>query len=122
MGKYTGKPYRPSSGTEGVWFTEEYCMNCLHYDPDQNGKKQCGILFATMCFDINHPSYPKEWVYDENDQAVCTQWQKWDWGNDGNPDDPENPKAPIPDNPNQLCFPFIFDEIGINSNEVLSNI
>ncbi len=122
MGKYTGKPYQPSNGTEGMWFMEEYCMNCLHCDPDPNGRKQCEVMCAAMCYNIDEPKYPKEWVYDENDHASCSKWQKWDWSNDGDPDDRDNPKAPIPENPNQLCLPFIFDEIGIKVNEVLSNI
>lgn len=117
MGNRTGKPYRPSNVTEGMYFIEEYCMNCLHCGPDPNGKKQCDILCASMCFNINEPGYPKEWVYDENDNPCCTNWQKWDLGNDGNPDDPDNPKAPIPEDPNQLCLPFIFDEIGVLNNE-----
>lgn len=108
--------YRPSNGTEGMCFIEKYCMNCLHCDPNPHGKKQCKILCATMCFSVNDPEYPKEWIYDENDTPCCTKWQKWDWGNDGDPDDPDNPKAPIPENPNQLCLPFIFDEIGIESD------
>lgn len=38
---------------------------------------------------------------------------KVSWDNDTGPDDPENPKHVPPDDPNQLCLPFIFDEIGI---------
>ena len=117
MGKYTGKPYQPSNGSEGMVFTDKYCMNCLHCDPDPNGKKQCDILCASMCFSVNEEGYPKEWVYDENDKPSCTSWQKWDWGKDGDPDNPQNPKAPIQDDPNQLCMPFIFDELGIEKIE-----
>jgi hypothetical protein len=29
------EPYRPSNGTEGEYFQEEYCYRCKHDDPDQ---------------------------------------------------------------------------------------
>jgi hypothetical protein len=103
--------YRPSSGCEGMWFTETYCMNCIHCDPDPDGDKQCQILCSSMCYDVDDPKYPKEWIYGDDGTPKCTQFVKWDWGNDGDPDDPSNPKAPIPDDPNQLVLPFIIDEI-----------
>lgn len=100
------KSYRPSSGTEGMWFEEKFCMNCLHCNPDPDGKKQCDIMFNAFFYETNEEKYPKEWIYDENDQPTCTAWIRWDWDNDGDPDDPDNPKAPVPDDPNQLCLPF----------------
>lgn len=68
-----------------------------------------------MCYDISDAEYPKEWCYGEDGEPTCTKFVKWDWGNDGDPNDPENPKVPVPEDPDQLCFPFIFDEIGANS-------
>ena len=105
------KPYQPSNGTEGDYFIEKHCMNCLHCDPDPRAKKQCVILCASLCYSVNEPEYPKEWIYDENNNPTCTKWQKWDWNNNGDPDDPSNPNKPIPDDPNQLVMPFIIDEI-----------
>ncbi len=107
------RKYQPSNGCEGMWFTEEYCMQCLHCDPHPCGDKQCEILCATMVFDINDKEYPKEWVYDENDNPICTKWQKWDWGNDGDPDDDNNPNKPPyePQDPNQLMMFSIADDI-----------
>lgn len=105
------KPYRPSNGTEGTWFTEKYCMNCINCDPNPEGKKQCNILMRSFCYGINDKEYPKEWIYDYNDKPSCTAWVKWDWGNNGDPDDPNNPNAPIPEDPNQLCMPFDIIEI-----------
>lgn len=93
-------------------------MNCIHCDPDPNGKKQCEILLNSLCFNIDEPGYPKEWIYDDSNKPCCTSWVKWDWGNDGNPDDSDNPKAPIKDDPNQLCLPFIFEEIGVKNVEL----
>lgn len=111
------KKYRPSNGTEGMGFTETYCMNCIHCDPNPDGKKQCDILMRSMCYDLKDKEYPEEWTYDENNRPICTNWQKWDWGNDGDPDDRDNPTAPMPFNPNQLVMPFILDEIGIPKHQ-----
>lgn len=115
MGKWyqAGEPYQPSNGTEGMWFTENFCMNCIHCDPNPEGEKQCDILCRSLLFKIGDKEYPTEWQYGDNDNPICTNWVKWDWDNDGNPDDPENPNWRPPDDPNQLCLPFIFDEIGI---------
>ena len=113
------RPYRPSSGTEGMWFEEKFCMQCLHCDPNPDGAKQCDILCRAFCFDIGEEHYPNEWVYDVNDQPTCTNWQKWDWGNDGDPDDPDNPKAPPPPpDPNQLdLFPLYPSEEHYDKNQ-----
>lgn len=105
------KPYRPSNGSEGMWFTDKYCMKCLHCDPNPDGAKQCMILCNTMVYDTNDKEYPKEWIYDENDQPKCTKYHKWDWGNDGDPDDPDNPNWIPPTDPNQLCLPFEINAI-----------
>lgn len=104
--------YRPSNGTEGAGFTEEYCMNCLHCNPDPNGKKQCEILLATMCFYPPEPEYPLEWKYDPLGNPICTKHVHWDWDKNGDPDDPDNPnKPPDPPDPNQLhLFPLYPDE------------
>lgn len=110
------KKYRPSNGTEGEAFMDHFCYKCINLDPNPDGKRQCEILMRSMCHNIHDPAYPSEWCYDDYNHPVCTAWRKWDWGNDGDPDDPDNPRAPIPENPNQLCFPFIFDELEINFN------
>ena len=103
------KKYQPSNGSEGIDFTETYCMNCTHCDPDPYGEKQCDILCRSMVYNINDPEYPREWVKDDDGRNPrCTAWVKWDWGNDGDPDDPENPKAPPPPpDPSQInMFPL----------------
>lgn len=95
-------PYQPSNGSEGMWFTDKYCMNCLHCDPNPEGKKQCEILCASMCFGVGEEGYPKEWVYNEKDEPTCTKFKRWDWEAQGDPDDPENENYIQPDNPNQI--------------------
>lgn len=118
--KESNRKYQPSNGTEGMWFIDEHCMNCLHCDPNPDGEKQCMILGNSMAYSINDPEYPKEWIYVE-DKPTCTKWQKWDWGNDGNPDDPDNPKAPKPDEPINLdqlkLFPLYPDESTFESKK-----
>lgn len=104
------RKYRPSNGTEGEYFIEEHCMNCIHMDPNPEGVKQCDILLRSMVYDIEEKEYPTEWVYKDG-EPTCTSWQKWDWGDDGDPDDPYNPKAPTPVAPNQLMLFSILDEI-----------
>lgn len=104
------KKYRPSNGTEGEYFMDKHCMNCLHCDPDPDGAKQCEILMRAMCYSVNDEEYPTEWTYID-DKPTCTKWQKWDWGNDGDPDDDNNPKSPIVYDPNQLMLFSITDEI-----------
>lgn len=104
------KKYQPSNGTEGMIFTEKYCMNCINCDPDPSGEKQCQILLATLIHNINDKEYPKEWVYNENSKPTCTSWVKWDWGNDGDPDDPENPNSPPVYDPDQLVLFSVADE------------
>jgi hypothetical protein len=96
--------YKPSNGTEGMIFTDEYCMNCIHCDPNPEGEKQCDILLRTMCYDLNDKEYPEEWTYNEKEEPICTAWKKWNWGAKGNPDDPNNPNYQEPHNPNQLIL------------------
>lgn len=120
MGKWykDGAPYRPSNGTEGMSFEEDHCLQCLHCDPNPGGKKQCGIWGRAVMHNISDPEYPREWQY-KDDKPICTNWKKWDWGNDGDPDDPDNPKAPPPPpDPNQLnIFPLYPKETDFDKKE-----
>ncbi len=106
------KPYRPSNGTEGMWFEEQFCMQCIHCDPDPTGVKQCEKLCNAYCFDIGDKEYPKEWVYDTLGHPTCSAHVNWDWGEDGDPDDPDNPKVPSPpSDPSQYnIFPLYPNE------------
>ena len=123
MGKWTkqGDTYCPSNGTEGDYFMAKFCDRCIHekFSHTQNHRdKQCDILSRSMIYDRKDKEFPKEWQYGENDNPLCTAWVKWDWKNDGDPDDPDNPKAPPPPpDPNQLCLPFIIEEIESQNEE-----
>ena len=106
------KKYCPSNGTEGMAFTEHFCDHCINQHPNPDHKKQCMILCRSMCYSVNDERFPEEWTYDDNGQPTCTAWKKWDWGRDDDGNWIEPPEPPI-DDPNQLCFPFLFDELNI---------
>lgn len=118
MGKYTGKPYRPSNGTSGMMFEEKFCQNCIHekfMHTQKHGDKQCDIFNRAFLHDLKDKEYPKEWQYDKDDKPTCTAWKKWDWGSGGSDGNGWNePEPPEPYNPNQFVFPFIIDEVNDN--------
>jgi hypothetical protein len=73
------EPYRPSNGTEGQFFMEEWCLRCARDAAFRNDKPEhgCRILARTLLYDIDDPNYPKEWVRRSNDNewpgsARCT--------------------------------------------------
>lgn len=105
------RKYRPSNGTEGMWFEEQFCCQCINQHPDPEKGKNCDIACATFCYDLNDPEYPKEWCYDENDKPTCTAFVKWDWGNWDDDEGFNEPPPVVPDDPNQLCFPFAMNDI-----------
>src|SRR6202012_2792597 len=91
-----GKPYRPSSGTEGMWFADTFCSHCIHGKYEHTGDVKdnpCEIITASFMCDLSDPLYPKEWVYGDDGNPTCTAWVKWDWGkdDDGNWIDPVPP-------------------------------
>lgn len=101
------KLYRPSNGTEGMWFEENHCQQCIHeHIPSE---KYCDIVTLVMGYYITDPEYPTEWRYVDG-KPTCTKWQKWDWGNDDD-DRNEPPPPPEPEDPNQLLMPFGFSEL-----------
>lgn len=106
------KRYRPSNGTEGEYFMEDFCYNCIHekWTHTQNdADKKCDILSRTLIYDTEDPEYPEEWQYDDAGNPTCTSHKHWDWGNDRDGVN-EPPPEPV-DDPNQLVMPFIVDEI-----------
>lgn len=111
-----GQSFCPSNGTEGMIFVDAFCCNCIHEKfchTQDHADMKCDIFSRTMLHRPGEPGYPEEWQFDKDGWPICTAWKKWDWGrdDDGNFIDP----PPVyPDDPNQLCLPFIFDEIGIN--------
>ncbi len=105
------RKYRPSNGTEGMGFMENFCFHCIHECPGADVKPKCEIMTASMLYDLKDKEYPEEWTFDDNGNAICTKYVNWNWGkdDDGNWIEPIVPT----DDPNQLCLPFIFDELEI---------
>ena len=60
-------PYRPSSGSEGADFMEQWCCRC---EADVNG--DCPIAADTMIYRISDPQYPSEWREDGPLGPRCT--------------------------------------------------
>lgn len=126
MSNRCGQPYRPSNGTEGLWFVDEWCRNCIHGKYEHTGDisdKPCELLTASFMCDIKDPMYPKEWIYDKDDRPTCTAFVKWGWNrdDDGNWIDPPVSPPDI-DNPNQLVLPFIFEELNIKQHAGTSHM
>jgi hypothetical protein len=73
--KNAGKKYRPSNGTEGEIFVDNFCADCVHdadHRADPEGGDGCAILAATLALDIDHPDYPAQWIWGEDGQPRCT--------------------------------------------------
>jgi hypothetical protein len=100
-------------------FCAHYCDRCLNQHPDPDNKKQCMILCRTLALNITDKDYPEEWQYNDAGMPVCTAWIKWDWGKDDDGNWIEPPRPPI-DDPNQLCLPFIFDELNIPKQQTIT--
>jgi hypothetical protein len=74
-----GKLYRPSNGTEGDCFYEGWCSRCRRDAPFREGRwsESCQIVANSYAFEVNHPDYPKEWVW-KGGEPVCTAFEDVD--------------------------------------------
>jgi len=79
-----GEKYRPSNGTEGMWFMENHCDQCIHQHPDPDHPMQCDLIMRSMCYDQKDKEYPEEWTYTEAGEPTCTKYKHWDWGKEQN--------------------------------------
>ena len=76
------KRYRPSNGTEGHCFMQEWCGTCAKDKVWSEGKdtedctddELCSILGAVFAFEYDDPEYPEDWTYDKNGKPCCTAW------------------------------------------------
>lgn len=120
------KKYQPSNGTEGMYFIEEYCMNCIHCHPHPEKQPQCDILCRTLMYDINDPEYPNEWIYNSLNEPMCTAHVNFDWGNEedgwNDPDDPDGPNIPLYPDPNQLQMFPIYEGFYFGPNIIITPI
>jgi hypothetical protein len=86
------RPYRPSNGEEGRYFTETHCERCIkdaavnRAGEDADWEGGCQILARTLAFNVNDPKYPTEWI-ETDDGPMCTAYV---------PDDGQDPNQPTP--------------------------
>ena len=79
-----GRSYRPSNGTEGSMFMDRFCYQCTKDNFDEKTfTGGCDIIVLTMGYDTDDSEYPKEWVYDEDGQPICTAFDQKE-GDHGN--------------------------------------
>jgi len=68
------RAYRPSNGTEGEIFHEQFCYRCARYgDPDGN-IEPCAIQGMALAVGVDDPAYPKEWIEDEQGPRCTAFW------------------------------------------------
>lgn len=75
--------YRPSSGTEGIGFYENWCFKCAKdahmnsgKDWDSCGKDEiCSIIGDTLAYGIDDPKYPREWVLSQSGRPMCLAFE-----------------------------------------------
>lgn len=71
--KMKTEPYRPSNGTEGALFMDEWCAKCRRdraFREDEN-ELGCPIISAAMLYQEDDPKYPNEWI--------CDTEGEWPW-------------------------------------------
>lgn len=78
-----GDKYRPSNGTEGDYFFDEWCSKCardnhLREDTafedclDGVDGDLCEIIGRTFMYELEDAKYPAEWQYGTDGQPCCT--------------------------------------------------
>lgn len=71
-----GKIYRPSNGTEGADFMNQWCCRCerdREYQQDETQGEPCEILGRTFSFNVEDAEYPREWCYKDG-KPTCTDF------------------------------------------------
>ena len=76
--KMMAEKYRPSNGTAGIAFDDQWCSNCERdrawREDDKNDP--CQILSNTMIYNVDDPEYPAEWIYGADGRPCCTAFVK----------------------------------------------
>ena len=67
--------YRPSNGTEGMAFQNQFCDRCAKNPISMDAKNQCNILLKTLIYDVSDKKYPKQWHYTENG-PICSSFRE----------------------------------------------
>lgn len=71
------RPYRPTSGSEGDAFMEDFCDRCtrhVRYRETQGAQGACEIMISSMAYEVTDPKYPKEWLTD-GERDWCTAFE-----------------------------------------------
>lgn len=82
----TTRPFRPSNGTHGEIFMSCFCYRCKRdqaFQQDMENNDGCPIIADTLCYDVDDPKYPKEWIEDVDSEpgligapgARCTAFE-----------------------------------------------
>ena len=89
------KPWRPSNGTDGMWFESKFCDKCglETWDPETDKGIKCSILDGMILYGVDKKEYPGELIYDENGKPTCTAFKL-----------PSPRKKPEPKIPGQMTF------------------
>ena len=75
-----GKPYQPSTGTEGACFFEAWCCHCARDKAMREGvdiddcddNEKCELIANSMAFEPGQAGYPVEWIHDKEGVPCCT--------------------------------------------------
>lgn len=67
------RPYRPSNGSEGMDFQEQYCFRCAK-DNYPDGP-MCPIVADSYVYKIDDPEYPKAWIIGDDGFPTCTEFE-----------------------------------------------
>lgn len=76
------KKYRPSNGTEGCFFAEQFCDRCAHEKFTHTGDitdPACEILVNSMLYYVDNENYPDELRYGDDGNPTCTKFKKHIW-------------------------------------------
>ena len=67
-----GELYRPSNGTEGMKFMEQFCDRCRFGEVDEKTGEGCDIQLRSLVHNTDEPGYPAEWRFDFAGRPDCT--------------------------------------------------
>lgn len=67
--------YRPSNGTEGEWFMDQFCHQCVKCPISPEADNQCKIMLRSLMYNTEDKEYPKQWVYTDEGKPICTAFK-----------------------------------------------
>ena len=81
---YAVRLYRPSSGTEGFGFMEQWCGNCERDKEWSEGKpfdecgpdEACQLIADAFAYKVTDPEYPSEWVRAQDGRPMCLAFKR----------------------------------------------